>query len=257
MDTPCLDLFETHFHIGRDDSAQVLINNAREVGVTRFIAVAGNLEDAERLPGVAAAHPELHCTAGVHPHDAEKYSGDIEPFRRLLRLPPAVAVGEIGLDYYYKFSDPSVQRRVFEKFLTLSKEMRLPAIIHCREAYDDCFEILKDFADVDSRLEIHSFTGTPEWAEKMLELGAYFSFNGIITFQGGENVRRSLKAIPMDRILLETDSPYLAPVPHRGKRNEPAYIIEVAKKVAEVKEMTLAEVAAATTANACEFFAVD
>lgn len=251
-----LELFETHFHIGPGDSVQALTSSAREVGVTRFIAVAGNLEDAERLPGVAAAHDRLYCTAGVHPHDAEKYSGDINPFRRLLALPPTVAVGEIGLDYYYKFSDPSTQRRVFTEFLSLAREVRLPAVIHCRDAYEDCLEILRDFADADSRLEIHSFTGTPEWAEELLDLGAYFSFNGIATFQNAENVREALRIIPVDRLLLETDSPYLAPVPYRGQKNQPAYLVEVARKVAEVKEISLEELARVTTANAVSFFAV-
>lgn len=250
------ELFETHFHIGKDDSVAAMISEGRKAGVTRFIAVAGNLEDAERLPGIAAAHPEMHCTAGVHPHEAEKYSGDIAPFRRLLSLPPAVAVGEIGLDYYYQFSDSSVQRKVFVEFLALAREMRLPAIIHCRDAYEDCYEIIRDFADADSRLEIHSFTGTAKWAESVLELGAYFSFNGIVTFPRADNVRAALAAIPVERLLLETDSPYLAPVPYRGQRNQPAYVVEVAKKVAEVKGVSLAEIAAITTANAKEFFAV-
>lgn len=251
-----LELFETHFHIGRDDSAQILLAEARKVGVTRFVAVAGNLEDAERLPGIAAAHPDLFCTAGVHPHDAEKYSGDLAPFRRLLALPPTVAVGEIGLDYYYTFSDPSVQRKVFGEFLALAGETRLPCVVHCRDAYEDCFEMLKDFASATRRVVIHSFTGTPDWAEKMLALDAFFSFNGIVTFQGAGNVRAALAAVPLDRLLLETDSPYLAPVPHRGSRNQPAFLPEIAGKVAEVKGVSLDEIAAATTANAKEFFGV-
>lgn len=252
------ELFETHFHLSREDSVADLTTAALAAGVTRLIAVAGNLEDSERLPGIVAARNGMYCTAGVHPHEAEEFAGDTTPFRRLLQLPTTVAVGEIGLDYYYQHAAPAVQRDVFSTFLQLSSELSLPAVIHCRDAYDDCLSLLKEHnTHPHSQFEIHSYTGTPEWAEKILELGGYFSFNGIISFQNADNVRAALAAIPLERILLETDSPYLAPVPHRGKRNQPAYLIEVAKKVAECKDLSLEEVAAVTTRNAKTFFKVN
>lgn len=253
-----LELFDTHFHLSREDSVSDLTRAALAGGVTRLIAVAGNLEDSERLPGIVAARKGMYCTAGVHPHEAERFAGDIAPFRRLLKLPPAVAVGEIGLDYYYQHADPKVQREVFSTFLSLSRELSMPAVIHCRDAYDDCLAALKDHcAHSNSQFEIHSYTGTPAWAEKILALGGYFSFNGIVTFRNAVNVRAALEAIPLDRILLETDSPYLAPVPHRGKRNQPAYLVNVAKKVAEWKNLSLEEVADMTTRNAKHFFRVN
>lgn len=253
-----VELFETHFHLSREDSVADLTTAALAAGVTRLIAVAGNLEDSERLPGIVAAREGMYCTAGVHPHEAENFAGDVSPFRRLLQLPPVVAVGEIGLDYYYQHAAPAVQRGVFSTFLELSRELSLPAVVHCREAYDDCLFLLKEHSDhPNSQFEIHSYTGSPEWAEKILDLGGYFSFNGIISFQNAGNVRAALAAIPLERILLETDSPYLAPVPHRGKRNQPAYLIDIAKKVAECKKLSLEEVAAVTTRNAKRFFNVD
>ncbi|MDT8391344.1 MAG: TatD family hydrolase [Lentisphaeria bacterium] len=252
-----VELFDTHFHLSREDSVGDLTAAAAAAGVTRLIAVAGNLEDSERLPGIVAARDGMYCTAGVHPHEAEEFAGDLTPFRRLLRLPPAVAVGEIGLDYYYRHAAPAAQREVFAAFLSLSSELRLPAVIHCRDAYDDCLAMLNEHTTRPYHaFEIHSYTGTPEWAETIAALGGYFSVNGIISFQKANNVRAALSAIPLERLLLETDSPYLAPVPHRGKRNQPAYLIDVAKKVAECKHLSLEEVAAVTTRNAKHFFQV-
>lgn len=252
-----MELFDTHFHLSREDSVGDLTRAALSAGVSRLIAVAGNLEDSERLPGIVAARQGMYCTAGVHPHEAEGFAGDTAPFRRVLDLPPTVAVGEIGLDYYYQHADPAVQRDVFSTFLTVSRELNLPAVIHCREAYDDCLAMLNDHCQNPyNQFEIHSYTGTPQWAEKIVELGGYFSFNGIITFNSADNVRAALSAIPIERILLETDSPYLAPVPHRGKRNQPAYLIDVAEKVAECKNLSLEEVASVTTHNAKTFFNV-
>ncbi len=249
-----IELFDTHLHICREDAVQPMLAAAQAAGVAYFVAVAGNLEDAERLPGICAAHANVFCTAGTHPHEAEKFGDDLAPFRRLLQLPPTIAVGEIGLDYYYDFAPRARQKEVFTAFLGLAVAERRPVVVHCRDAYDDCLAILQEYAGELAGIEIHSFTGTPAWAEKMLELGAYFSFNGILTFEKAANVRASFAAIPLDRLLLETDSPYLAPVPHRGQRNQPAYLAEIARQAAILRGLPLEQLAAATTANGKRFF---
>lgn len=221
------------------------------------MVVAGSLAEArelhERLP---PDQPEVWVTAGVHPHAASQFLGDIEPFRELVRRPRTVAVGEIGLDYHYDYSPREEQMRTFRAFVRLSAEEGLPAVIHCRDAYDDCLGILREELVPGQRFEIHCFTGSPSWAEDVLALGAYLSFNGILTFRKADNVRAALAVVPAERLLIETDAPFLAPVPYRGKPNRPAYLVEIARRVAGERGWTLEETAALTTANANRFFGV-
>lgn len=245
---------DTHFHIAEDTAVADEIRAAADVGVMQLVAVAANLEDARRLARLAQAYPALYATVGLHPHDAAAYNGDLDAFRSLCGVPNVCAVGEIGLDYYYQHSDRCSQIQVFSTFLELAAQVALPAVIHCREAYDDCLTILKDTLDPGQPFEIHSCTGTVQWTEQILELGGYVSFNGMVTFKRADNVRRALRAVPLERLLLETDAPYLAPVPFRGKRNRPAHIPNIAAVVAVEKSVELAELAAVTTANARRFF---
>jgi TatD DNase family protein len=248
-----MHLFDTHLHLDADEEYGDLFSAARAVGVRQFLVAGTTLPDSVHAAEVAAAETGVVAAAGIHPHEAGAFH-DIGPFEELCAHPRVVAVGEIGLDYYYDHSPREAQREVFRAFLRLAAKQALPAIIHCRDAYEDCFEILHETLEPDQPFEIHSFTGTPEQAGRLLDMGALLSFNGMITFKRAENIRAAFEVVPLDRLLLETDSPYLAPVPYRGKRNQPAYLPQIATAVARLRGVSPEEVAAVTTANACRFF---
>jgi TatD DNase family protein len=250
-----MELFDTHFHLDPEDDAKLICEQARAVGVTRLLVLGGSAESSRRALLAAQSEDGLYAGAGVHPHDAADFT-DLAPFREMYNDPKVVAVGEIGLDYFYEHSPRERQREVFRLLLGVAGEVGLPAAIHCRDAYEDCRAILDDTLVPGQRFEIHSFTGTPAEAEEMLARGAFLSYNGMATFRRAENIRETLQVVPLDRLLLETDAPWLAPVPHRGKRNFPAYLPDIALRVAEVKNVTPEELAQVTTRNACEFFQV-
>ena len=253
-----VDLFDTHFHVRPEDDLQSLLAEARRAGVSRLVVVAGSLGEARRLhERLPPAAPDVWVTAGVHPHVASQFEGDLEPFRELARRPGTVAVGEIGLDYHYDHCPREDQVRAFRAFLRLSAEEGLPAVVHCRDAYDDCLAILEEELVPGQRFEIHCFTGSPSWARDVLDLGAYVSFNGILTFKKADNVRAALAVVPEDRLLVETDAPFLAPVPYRGKPNRPAYLVEIVRRVACERGWGFEEAAALTMANANRFFGLE
>jgi TatD DNase family protein len=252
-----MPLFDTHFHLDAEDDPRQILARAREAGVTRLTAVASDLAEAQNLHRLLGDESGVYTTAGLHPHNASAFSGELAPYEELLKQPGVVAVGEIGLDYHYTFSPPEIQREVFTQFMQLAGRLGIPAIVHCREAYEDCEAVLRATAVPGQKYLIHSYTGSVAWAVRMLEAGALFSFNGIVTFNRAENVRAALQAIPLERILLETDAPFLAPVPHRGRRNEPAYLINIAERVAAEKGIACDDLINITTRNACEFFGVD
>ena len=247
-------LFDTHLHLDPADDAPALLAAARVAGVMRFLLAATDLADARRYQELAVSEAGVGAAIGVHPNAAlAAESADFAAFRELARQPGIVAVGEIGLDYYRDSSPKEVQRRVFAHFLTLALESGLPAVVHCREAYADGLDMLREAAAAGLRFVLHSYTGTAADAEQFLALGAYFGFNGIITFPKSDNVRAALAVIPPERILAETDAPYLAPVPYRGRRNQPAYLTEVIRRLALEKGMSYAATTALTTANAERF----
>jgi len=248
-------LFDAHLHLD-DDSPHELFERARAAGVGLFVVVGTDLAGSRRAAAVARKEGGVFATVGVHPHEAGHFDGDLGPFRDLLSEPDVVAVGEVGLDYHYDFSPRPVQRRVFRAFLELAVEMGLPVVVHCREAYDDCLALLRDSLPEGHPVLLHSFTAAPEQAERFLAAGVRFSFNGIATFRKADEVRATLAWIPSDRLLVETDSPYLAPHPHRGKRNEPALLPFVVETVARVRKWTIEEAARRTTINACSFYRV-
>ena len=249
--------FDTHVHMDPEDDAPALLRAAQAAGVAELLIAGTDLVDSQRAQQLAVALPGVYAAAGVHPHQASAFEGNLTPFRELAAQPGIKAIGEIGLDYHYNFSPPEVQRRVFSAFLQLAAECRLPAIIHCRDAFPDCLAQLREAAVAGVQFVLHSYTGTPDDAGQLLALGGWFSFSGMLTFKKADNIRTALAAIPSDRVFLETDSPYLAPVPHRGQRNQPAFVVEVARTFA--RERGLSEEAAAhlTTANARRFFGVE
>lgn len=249
-------LFETHFHPFPDKDAETYYKDCMEVNLKYLLAVGSDLESSFLAQKYAEQIQNIWFSAGVHPHEASQYADRIDDFANFAKHEKFVAVGEIGLDYFYENSERDIQLEVFSKFLKTAGDLKKPAIIHCRDkdgsddAYKDLYGLLGDFASSGGTFVIHCYTGTVEWAEKFLEKGAYLGITGIVTFPKAQNVRDALKVIPLERLLLETDTPYLAPVPHRGKTNHSRYLPYIAAKIAEEKHVSLEEIASVTTANA-------
>jgi TatD DNase family protein len=248
-------LFDTHLHLepGIDDVA-ALLATARAAGVGRFLFAGTGLADSRAYVELAGREPGVVAAVGVHPGDLGEFDGSLEPFRELAQQAGCVAIGEVGLDYYRDRFPRDRQREVFRRFLELAVELKLPALIHGREAMADAEALLREAAAAGGRFVLHSFAGTPAEVERFVALGACFGVSGMVTFAKAENIRAAVAAMPAERILLETDSPWLAPVPHRGRRNQPAYVAAVARAVADIKGWSFAEAAARTTANAERFF---
>lgn len=248
VDSHC-HLDSKEFDADRDDA----IRRAVDAGVTRMVVIGTGEGPPDLEAGVRLAdqHSELYATAGIHPHDAAKASdADLKNVRELLRHPKVVAVGEIGLDYHYDFAPRDRQRAMFLAQLAIAKEAGTPVVIHTREAWDDTFALLAEYwAPHEIGGIMHCFSGGPEQARRSLELGFYLSFGGIVTFPKAAEIRQAAAEAPADRILVETDAPYLAPVPKRGKRNEPAYVVHSVAKLAEVRNVAPAEIARQTTTN--------
>lgn len=239
-------LIETHCHLDylKDQPLEAILEQAYAVGIERIVTIAvspGNLDTVREL---AERWPRVWCTLGVHPHDASRYDDAAEArIRAALDHPRVLAVGEIGLDYYYDHSDRAVQRAAFERQLQLAVDHALPVVIHTREADADTRAILAEFADrMPRKGVIHSFTSGPELAEYCLDAGFCLGFNGICTFNKAENVRDVVRLTPLEQLLLETDSPYLTPVPYRGRENAPFYLPFVAEKIAEIKAVPVERV---------------
>lgn len=244
--------FDHHCHLPVGDEGGELVAAAQAAGVTRLLSVgtdpARSLEAAE----VARANPgTVWASAGIHPHDAA--AGGLETIEELLADDAVVAVGECGLDYYYDHSPRAEQQASFAAQIELAHRHRLPLIIHTRDAWADTFAVLRE-AGVPERVVFHCFTGGPEEADRCLDIGALLSFSGIVTFRNADDVRAAAQRCPLERLLVETDAPYLAPVPFRGKRNQPAYVTHTGEAIAALKGVTAAEVAASTWATTNRFY---
>jgi TatD DNase family protein len=252
-------VFDSHCHLtdGRfDEDRAAVLDAALEAGVTRMVTIASDLEDARAALELAEGHPGLWSTAGVHPHSvSEAADADLEGVRELAAThPEVVAIGETGLDFFYDHSPRRLQRRWFEAHLEIAADLDLPIVIHTREAEDDTIAVLRN-APESVRKVLHCFTGSLKLLEVGLEEGCYVSFAGIITFSKFDG-QAAVRAVPGGRLLAETDAPYLAPVPRRGKRNEPAFVTHVVAALADIRGETVAEVAEATEENAERFYAL-
>ena len=236
-------IIETHCHLDYldEDALGEVLEKAGEVGITDIITIAVSPDNLERVRELTRSAPNIWGTQGIHPHEAESYDDAVEAaIREGAGDPRILAVGEIGLDYYYDHADREIQRRVFERQLQLAVELDMPVVIHTREADSDTRDILANFSNSLLRKGvIHSFTSGLPLAEYCLSEGFMLGFNGITTFNAADNVREVVAATPAERILLETDAPYLTPVPYRGRPNAPFYLPFVAEKVAEVKDLPI------------------
>lgn len=255
-------LIDSHAHIqGKEYAGEVaaVIERARQAGVEKIIAVggAGDMTSNTEAVALAESFPDIYATVGMHPHDAKDVGPeDLAELKELSAHPKVVAVGETGLDYYYSHSPHEVQRRVFAQFIHMARETELPIVVHERDAAKDAAELLRAEGEANLRGVIHCFTGDYQAACKYLDLGFYISFTGIITFKNADRLRAVVRQVPLDRMMVETDSPYLTPVPHRGKRNEPAHVRWVAETIAKVKEVDLETVARVTSENVRDLFAM-
>jgi TatD DNase family protein len=252
---------DAHTHLDSGplyENRKEVLNRAEEAGLTQLLLVNSEAtrESFERTLQVAAmkAGIKRSVALGIHPHHASVYSAEMERvLRDLLGSSSVVAFGEIGLDYYYNYSPPDVQKEILRRQLILARELKLPVVIHCREAYGPLCEVLEDQAP-SWRGMIHCFTGTAQEVERLLRLGFYISFSGIVTFRTADSLRQAAVAVPMDRLLIETDAPYLAPVPMRGKTNEPAYVVYTGTFLAQLRNQSPEDFSRALHANFAALF---
>lgn len=267
-----MELFDTHFHLGKDCSAAEIMEKISadltlnagffNAPVSRLLLMcagdsfSGSLE-AQKF---AAAVPDGYYSVGVHPHNADKYLENKEDFAIFRNDPKLRAIGEIGLDYFYDLADRESQKKVLSEFLALALEWDLPAMLHlrdkenCFDAYSDAYTLLKPFAGKGGRFVIHCYAGDAEFAEKFLELGGYFGVTGMYTFRAAENIRSALKDVPLENLLIETDSPYLAPVPFRGRENTPGMVTLVAVKLGADRNLTPEKAAQIFSDNGKRFY---
>ncbi|HTT82429.1 MAG TPA: TatD family hydrolase [Rhizomicrobium sp.] len=252
-------LVDSHCHLDFPDFAAELpdvVARAKAAGVGVCVTIGTKLSQFAPVAAVAARFPNVYCTVGSHPHEAEHEPlAGPAPLLEWAQQPKVVGIGESGLDYYYEHSPRAQQQANFRAHIAAARELELPLIVHTRDAEDDTIEILREEMGQGAFTGlIHCFTGTARLAEAARDLGFYISASGIMTFKKSDALREVLKTVPLDRLLVETDAPYLAPMPHRGKRNEPAFVVHTAARLAELKGVSADELARATTGNFFRLF---
>jgi TatD DNase family protein len=255
-------LIDTHTHLDDprfDDDRAAVLARAREAGVGAFLTIGCDLATSRAAVELAGQDPRVYASIGVHPHEVKHIGDDwYDEFRRLAKNKKVVAYGEIGLDYHYNHSPPKEQRERFREQIHLARDLKLPVIIHTREAQEDTIRILREEKASEVGGVFHCFSGDAWLAKDALDLGFYLSFSGILTFQNATMLREIARNTPLDRVLIETDCPYLTPVPHRGKRNEPAYVTHVAAQLAAIHGPALSRerIEHLTTENAKRLFRI-
>lgn len=261
------DLIDTHAHLDFrqfDDDRDAVLARAWQAGVTAIVTIGIDLKTSRAAVALAEADERIYATVGFHPHDAKRADdAALAELRDLARHPRVVAIGEIGLDFYRDRSPRDVQRRVFRQQLHIAAELDKPVVVHDREAHAETLDILRQWIAA-SRPEpaeyqgvLHCFSGDLALAQAVIELGFFIGVDGPVTYRNAHQLPAIVRALPLDRLLIETDAPFLTPHPHRGQRNEPAYVRLVAEKIADLKNLSPKEVAQATTANAQTLFRLD
>lgn len=253
-----MKIFDTHTHLNAEqfkDDIPETIARAYELGLSEMAVVGFDTPTIDKSLELSQTYPEIYSIIGWHPTEAGSYTPAIEEnLQTLLTRDKVVALGEIGLDYYWMEDPKEVQEKVFRRQIAIARENHLPISVHTREALEDTYRILKDEKIHQVGGIMHSFSGDEYWAEKFLDLGMELSFSGVVTFKKATDVQAAAKMVPLDRFLVETDAPYLAPVPYRGKRNEPGYTRYVVEKIAELKELPAEQIAKASRQNAYRLF---
>jgi TatD DNase family protein len=260
-----MEIIDSHAHLEFaqfDEDRATMLDRAREAGVGTILAIGSGTSPEERLDAAipfAEQHDWIYATIGIHPHDAKAATDEhFAQLEKLTEHPRVIAMGEMGLDYYYDHSPRDVQQRVFRRQLELARAAKLPVVIHCREAWDDCLAILEsDWKPTGLGGIFHCFTATPAEARRGIDMNFMVSFAGNVTYPKTQPIRDAAAQVPLDRLLTETDSPFLAPQGRRGKRNEPAFVVEVAQTLASVRNLPRDEIAALTAGNFRKFFGLD
>ncbi|MGT2754740.1 TatD family hydrolase [Streptococcus ovis] len=256
-----MNIFDTHTHLNVENFTDTVAEElalAKEMGVKIHNVVGFDAPTIERAIELADANPEIYLTLGWHPTEAGSYNDEVEAYLLdKLKHPKVIALGEIGLDYYWMEDPKDIQEAVFRRQIQLSKELDLPFVVHTRDALEDTYEIIKSEGVGPRGGIMHSYSGSLEMAERFIELGMMISFSGVVTFKKALDIQEAAQRLPLEKILVETDAPYLAPVPKRGKENKTAYTRYVVEKIAELRGLTVEEVATATTANAKNLFRLE
>jgi len=254
-----MELIDTHCHLTFEPLAgdvAGVVERSRAAGVTEWITVGTSLEDSRKVIELAGMYEGMYATVGIHPHDAKSAdTAALEEMKRLGRGEKVVAVGETGLDFHYNFSKQPDQRRVFVAHLEIARELNLPVVVHSRNAFEETMEILDRSGGGLKGVVFHCFSGSAEEAKRVLERGYYVSFTGVVTFKNAEKTREAARVVPLDRLMVETDCPYMSPEPVRNQKpNEPALMVHTAQFLAGLKGMELEGFARATTQTAAAFF---
>lgn len=258
-----MQLIDTHVHVNFDvfkDDLDSVSARWRSTGVSKLVHSCVHPQEFESIKQLSLQFPELYCSVGLHPLDAQKWEGE-KTYHQILDLaqnsPKVVAIGEMGLDFY-KDDKAELQKEVFWKQLEIAQKLNKPVIIHCRDAASTLQEILCKFKEEKGEVQgvMHCWAGNEEETQWFLDLGMYISFSGVVTFKNAKTIQASASIVPNDRLLIETDCPFLAPTPHRGKRNEPAYVLQVAEKLAEIRGESVETIAQLTYDNACRLFQI-
>ena len=250
--------FDTHAHVDDeafDEDREAVIRRTYESGVTRFVNIGCGRQPALNTLELVERYDFIYGTVGLHPHDAKEMTDELlEEFRIWASHPKILAIGEIGLDYYYDLSPRETQRQAFRRQIRLARELGLPITIHDRDAHQETFDLLTEEKAWENGGIFHCYSGSEEMAREIVKRGFYISFSGSVTFKNAEKLRRAAAAVPLDRLLIETDSPYLTPVPFRGRRNEPGQVINTAACLAELRGVSLEELARLTWENGCRAY---
>lgn len=252
-------LVDSHCHLDRlnEDSSgntAAVLNRARALGVEKFLCIATNLDGFDAVIDIAKEHSDVYCSAGVHPLQKHEQTVDYNRLIEQASHEKVLAVGETGLDYFYSPENAELQKESLKLHIRAAREVKKPLIIHTRDAQEDTLAIIKNEQAEQVGGILHCFTESAEMAKVAIDLGFYISFSGILTFKTANSLREVAQSIPLDRMLIETDCPWLAPVPYRGKENQPAYVVEVAKQLAEIHNLSYEEIAAHTTSNFYNLF---
>jgi TatD DNase family protein len=260
MDTEKISLIDTHCHLDMDsyqEDLDLVLERAARAGISSIITIGIDLESSRQAIDIATQHKSVYATIGIHPHDAKQASeDDLTRLAEMAGHEKVVGYGEIGLDYAKLYSPKKRQKEIFHQQLSLAKRLELPVIIHDRDAHEDTLNILQEHAPFPRGGILHCFSGDLDFAKKILDLNFYISIPGIVTFKNAKALQEVAKKIPLESMLLETDGPFLAPVPFRGKRNEPAYLRHTAERISELRLMAIEELAMVTSTNACNIFAL-
>jgi len=256
-----MELIDTHCHLtfkGLAEEVDAVLDRSRAAGVTKWITVGTDAEENRKVVALAAEYEGVYAAVGIHPHDAKTVGADnLEQLKKLAGEDKVAAIGETGLDFHYNFSKQADQKRVFAEHLRIAAETDLPVIVHSREAFAQTLEILDGFEGSLGKVVFHCFSGSAQEAQAVIDRGFYVSFTGVVTFKNAEKTRAAAVVVPVERLMVETDCPYMSPEPmRRQKVNEPALMVHTARRLAQLKEMTLEDFAEKVTAVSRDFFGI-